>query len=108
MLFTFLELLVFGLIYIAIGMSTWQYNNLLINSYYDMEGIDSINTVQNRIYINRFVKTKSYKIYSILLWPISIFFAIGYAFGEQIYLYKTNSDEKAFMASWFEFEKTQK
>lgn len=108
MLFTFLELLVIGLIYIAIGISTWLYNEYLVYSYFDMEGIDCINTVQNRNYINRFAKTKSYKIYSILLWPISIFFAIGYAFGEQIYLYKTNGDEKAFMASWFEFEKTQK
>ena len=37
----------------------------------------------------------------ILLWPLALFFAIGYIMGEGIYIKKINGNKDALVASWY-------
>jgi len=77
----------------------YNHNDYLISLYRDMEGIDCINFDWNLIYTKRLQTQHTF--FSVLLWPMSLFFRIGYVFGEQIYLYKTKGNKKGFLASWF-------
>lgn len=37
----------------------------------------------------------------ILVWPLALFFAIGYIMGEGIYIKKINGNKDALVASWY-------
>ena len=96
-----LNLVLFILIYYGFAIIFSVYMEKIASTIYtNPEGLDVVFNIKNPNLVQRVLikKLDSWKNWTI--WPVTMFFYIGYILGEKIYLKKTKGEMDALIASW--------
>lgn len=102
-MFVFLYTVLFLVIYVIVGMVIFFVFGRKFNPFnYNPLSTETLNCVVE-------VNSSSYSLWwlfynqtkLILVWPLVLFFAIGYVMGEGIYIKKINGNKDALVASWY-------